>query len=138
MTQCEKMDIQFLNEFPDDADHEHSFKLIVDAIFGFSFSGQVRAPFDSVLAKLKAFKKVPICSIDIPSGWDLEKGHGGAPDEHLKPEMLISLTAPKICAQFFNGKHHYLGGRFVPDKLREKYQLDLPDYPLADPCVKLN
>lgn len=32
----------------------------------------------------------------------------------LRPEMLISLTAPKLGAKHFQGKHHYIGGRFVP------------------------
>eukprot|EP00961_Rhodomonas_salina_P192924 2603319-Rhodomonas_salina.1 len=39
---------------------------VVDAIFGFSFKGDVRAPFDGILAQLNAVK-APIASIDIPS-----------------------------------------------------------------------
>lgn len=54
--------------------------------------------------------KTPIFSIDIPSGWDVEKGniHGS-----FTPNYLISLTLPKIGCKNFNGKH-YLGGRFIP------------------------
>ncbi len=33
----------------------------------------------------------------------------------LHAEMLISLTAPKLCAHYFKGKYHVLGGRFVPE-----------------------
>ena len=55
----------------------------------------------------------------------------------LMPDMLISLTAPKKCAQFFTGQHHYLGGRFVPRPLAEKYQLELPHYPGTDLVIKL-
>ena len=50
----------------------------------------------------------------------------------------VSLTAPKICASKFTGKYHYLGGRFVPQKLADKYQLDLPTYPGNSLVVKLN
>lgn len=32
----------------------------------------------------------------------------------LRPDMLVSLTAPKLGARFFDGRFHYLGGRFVP------------------------
>ena len=64
-------------------------------------------------------------------GWDVEKG---APDG-LQPDFLISLTAPKLCAKFFKGTHHYVGGRFVPRSLADKYQLQLPDYPGTDCCV---
>lgn len=74
-------------------------------------------------------------SIDIPSGWDVEKGcplEGG-----IHPEFLISLTAPKLCAKDFRGKYHYLGGRFVPPALEEKYGLSLPTYEGTDCCIRL-
>ncbi|GFR05784.1 NAD(P)H-hydrate epimerase [Trichonephila clavata] len=67
-------------------------------------------------------------------GWDVEKGK----EEGIKPEFLISLTAPKLCAQFFRGKHHWLGGRFVPPSLATKYELNLPSYPDTECCVKLS
>lgn len=75
-------------------------------------------------------------SIDIPSGWNVEYG----PEDYsaLAPELLISLTAPKMCAKKFLGKYHYLGGRFVPPALREKYQLDLPEYPGTETCVDIS
>lgn len=43
------------------------YDLVVDAIFGFSFKGDVREPFHSVLSVLNGLT-VPIASIDIPSG----------------------------------------------------------------------
>lgn len=73
-------------------------------------------------------------SIDIPSGWDVEKGE--PTDGGIKPDLLISLTAPKLCAERFSGKH-YLGGRFVPPNLEKKYNLCLPEYPGTDCVVKL-
>lgn len=66
-------------------------------------------------------------------GWDVEKGN----PEGLQPDFLISLTAPKLCAKHFKGRYHYLGGRFVPGSLLEKYQLSLPEYPGTEPCVLL-
>lgn len=102
--------------------------VILDAIFGFSFSPPVRAPFDAVLPLL-ARSKLPMVSVDIPSGWDVEKGKipfpvkdidattsdGKAKEkefEGLDPDVLISLTAPKQGAREFSGRH-FLGGRFV-------------------------
>lgn len=35
----------------------------------------------------------------------------------LRPEMLISLTAPKLGAKHFQGKYHYIGGRFIPPQI---------------------
>lgn len=36
------------------------------------------------------------------------------------------------------GEHHYLGGRFVPPEVRDKYMLRLPAYPGSSMCVKLD
>jgi len=113
---------------------DSEYDLIVDGIFGFSFAGDIRAPFDSIISDLAKVKK-PIVSIDIPSGWNVEDGdtlHTG-----FSPSMLVSLTAPKKCAQFFKGQFHYLGGRFIPPTLSEKYELNLPTYPGSSCFVRL-
>jgi hypothetical protein len=43
---------------------------------------------------------------------------GDASGTGLRPDMLVSLTAPKKCARHFRGRFHYLGGRFVPPAIR--------------------
>lgn len=43
------------------------FQVVVDALFGFSFKGAPRPPFDSVLATLRNVK-APIAAVDVPSG----------------------------------------------------------------------
>lgn len=47
--------------------------MIVDALFGFSFKGPLRQPYEDIL---KGFKdiEVPIFSIDNPSGWEIDNG----------------------------------------------------------------
>jgi len=67
-------------------------------------------------------------------GWDVEKGSL----DGIQPDMLISLTAPKKAANLFKGRYHFLGGRFVPSKLEQKYQLNLPQYPGTDCVYQLN
>ncbi|KAJ2765791.1 hypothetical protein IWQ56_003958, partial [Coemansia nantahalensis] len=106
--------------------------LIVDAIFGFSFSGTPRAPFDGVLDALRASDK-PVVSVDVPSGWDVEEGDPAGTG--LRPDMLVSLTAPKLCAAGFHGRFHYLGGRFVPPSMAQS--LGLPSYPGTSNCIRL-
>ncbi|KAM8840305.1 NAD(P)H-hydrate epimerase isoform 1-T2 [Spinachia spinachia] len=128
-TQCHKMEIPFLTEMPEAAVIDEAYNLVIDAIFGFSFKGAVREPFGSILDLLKK-TTVPVASIDIPSGWDVEQGSA----DGLQPDMLISLTAPKKSARLFRGRYHFLGGRFVPPGLERKYQLNLPQYPGQD-CV---
>jgi len=93
--------------------------VVLDAIFGFSFKPPVRAPFDVALP-LIAHAGLPIVSVDIPSGWDVERGDA-APDADagkigvpvLYPDVLVSLTGPKEGVRTFTGRH-FLGGRFVP------------------------
>lgn len=87
-----------------------SSDVILDAIFGFSFKGPVRPPFDEAL-RLIAGSKLPIVSVDIPSGWDVEQGN--IEGVGLEPDVLVSLTAPKLGVKAFKGRH-FLGGRFVP------------------------
>ncbi|KAJ3038510.1 hypothetical protein HK097_003151 [Rhizophlyctis rosea] len=129
-TQLHNLKVPFTDNLPDAL---AKTDLILDAIFGFSFSGEIRPPFDSVIKTLKQ-SKIPIASIDIPSGWDVEKGN--ASDLGLNAETLISLTAPKEGAKNFKG-HHWLGGRFVPPETAEKLGLNLPEFPDTDQCVKI-
>jgi hydroxyethylthiazole kinase-like uncharacterized protein yjeF len=64
VTQLEGLQIPIAQTLPETLE---SFDVIVDAIFGFSFKGDVRAPFDAILESLKRVP-VPIVSVDIPSG----------------------------------------------------------------------
>ncbi|KAI1343435.1 YjeF N-terminal domain-like protein [Xylariaceae sp. FL0016] len=122
--QLEDLEIPFVDDFPaalKSADH------IVDAVFGFSFSGEVREPFPAVI---KAFEetKLPVTSVDAPSSWNIETG---PPESGLgskfNPEFLISLTAPKPLVEHFRGRH-FVGGRFVSPAIAKKYNFDIPDY----------
>ena len=94
-----------------------SSDVVLDAIFGFSFNPPVRAPFDAALSLIDS-SSLPIVSVDMPSGWDVEKGNvGGA---GLKPDVLVSLTAPKEGVKSFTGRH-FLGGRFVSKYVKSLY-----------------
>eukprot|EP00824_Muranothrix_gubernata_P024778 TRINITY_DN7480_c0_g1_i1.p1 TRINITY_DN7480_c0_g1~~TRINITY_DN7480_c0_g1_i1.p1 ORF type:complete len:256 (+),score=53.86 TRINITY_DN7480_c0_g1_i1:1-768(+) len=130
--QCDVFGIPVVETLPEE--WTTTYSLIVDAIFGFSFKGTARPPFDTILAALQT-SGLPIASVDIPSGWDVEKGN--IQGTGLDPEMLISLSTPKACSQFFKGKHHYLGGRFLPPALTHKFHINLPMYPAQDQVVKL-
>ncbi|XP_024012342.1 pyridoxine/pyridoxamine 5'-phosphate oxidase 1, chloroplastic isoform X2 [Eutrema salsugineum] len=143
VTQLESLSIPFVSvdDLPEDLSKD--FDVIIDAIFGFSFHGAPRPPFDDLIRRLvslqnseKTLQKHPvIASVDIPSGWHVEEGdHEG---EGIKPDMLVSLTAPKLCAKRFCGPHHFLGGRFVPPQVAEKYKLELPSYPGTSMCVRI-
>lgn len=76
---CEAHDIKVL-DYSQDTELSENFEakvntydLVLDALFGFSFKGPIREPYDKIIKTLKVTKP-PIFSIDIPSGWDVEAG----------------------------------------------------------------
>jgi len=96
VTQLESLSIPFIpaEDLPHDLSRE--FDIIVDAMFGFSFHGIPRPPFDDLIQRLVSLsvirnsdKKPAIVSVDIPSGWHVEEGDvdGGG----IKPDMLVSI-----------------------------------------------
>ena len=111
--QCDNMKIQTLEPSQDTQSLKSvlaSSDVILDAIFGFSFKPPVRAPFDAALP-LIGNSGLPIVSVDVPSGWNVDEGKVDA--LALDPDVLVSLTAPKEGVREFKGRH-FLGGRFVP------------------------
>ncbi|ORY17245.1 meiotically up-regulated gene 182 protein [Clohesyomyces aquaticus] len=132
-TQLRSLSIPFTTDFATaltQTDH------IVDAIFGFSFSGEVREPFPSIISMLRD-TKIPVLAVDAPSSWDIESGPPGeGPGKGFMPTALISLTAPKPLVKHFTGRH-FLGGRFLSPQMADKYGLDLPNYAGIDQIVEV-
>ncbi|XP_030640041.1 yjeF N-terminal domain-containing 3 [Chanos chanos] len=131
--QCEKMDIPFLSYLPTEVQLiNDAYNLVIDAILGPETEQRdVKEPYSSILLTLKQIK-IPIASLDIPSGWDVEE----ASKDGINPEVLISLTAPKKCATGFSGKH-FLAGRFLPYDMQKKYELNLPEFPGTECLIEL-
>ncbi|CED83726.1 n-terminal domain-like protein [Phaffia rhodozyma] len=133
--QCMNLHIPFVSSVDEFKHALNTHSVILDAIFGFSFKPPLREPFTEILPLLSQ-TKLPIISVDIPSGWDVTNG----PIDHVptfQPHTLLSLTAPKEGVKFFNGKVHYLGGRFVPPDIANDFELDLPAYPGSDQIVEI-
>ncbi|CAI9753908.1 unnamed protein product [Fraxinus pennsylvanica] len=143
VTQLESLSVPFLSVEELPVDLSSSFDILLDAMFGFSFHGTPRPPFDDMIKRLvtlgnpnqKHQKSPVIVSVDIPSGWHVEEGDLSG--EGIQPDMLVSLTAPKLCAKKFSGPHHFLGGRFVPPPIADKFKLNLPAYPGTSMCVRI-
>uniref|UniRef100_A0A8C9GDX2 NAD(P)H-hydrate epimerase n=1 Tax=Piliocolobus tephrosceles TaxID=591936 RepID=A0A8C9GDX2_9PRIM len=85
--------------------------LIIDAIFGFSFKGEPRNPFDELIRMINKSNKAVI-SIDVPSGYNINIGDT-TNSLYVDSEMNISLMLPKEGLKNYK-KKHYLGGRFLP------------------------
>ena len=127
MTQCKELgiDVRQSTERLDAVIVNKEYDYILDALFGFSFKGPAREPFQKLINIMKDVE-TPIVSVDVPSGWDIEKGD--IHQTNFTPNCVVSLTAPKQCMRDFKGVH-YLGGRFVPPSISKKYELQLPQYP---------
>ncbi|KZL85963.1 ai-bp family protein [Colletotrichum incanum] len=128
------LNVPFVDDFP------AALKLtdhVVDAIFGFSFSGEVREPFPAVIKALEE-TKLPVTSIDAPSSWNIEDGPpSSGPGSSFQPAVLVSLTAPKPLVKHFKGRH-FIGGRFVSPGIAEKYNLNIPQYEGIDQVVEVD
>ena len=117
--QCEDMNIPVMKEVPQD----NKYDIIVDSIFGFSFdsTSTIREPFATAIKdmiRLQKDQNAKMVSVDVPSGWDVDGGD--LTGENFSPDVLISLTAPKMSAKKFKGRH-FVGGRFLPPGIAEKY-----------------
>ncbi|KAI1112100.1 YjeF N-terminal domain-containing protein [Nemania sp. NC0429] len=131
--QLEDLQIAFVDDFTSamkSADH------VVDAVFGFSFSGEVREPFPAVIKALEE-TELPITSVDAPSSWDIETGPPQfGLGSKFNPTYLVSLTAPKPLVRHFKGRH-FIGGRFVSPAIAKKYDFEVPNYQGVDQFVEV-
>jgi len=131
--QLEDLRVPFTQDFNSaisETDH------VVDAVFGFSFSGEVREPFPAVIEAMRK-SKVPVLSIDAPSSWNIESGPPDeGPGKGFAPDALISLTAPKPLVKWFKGRH-FVGGRFLSKEMATKYDIDVPSYQGIDQIVEV-
>ena len=130
--QCNDLEIKVLNSLPDSCT-DSTYSMVVDALFGFSFSGPAREPFSKIINYLTTTKSVVI-SVDVPSGWNVDNG-----DDYktgFTPNAVISLTAPKICMKNYRGVH-YIGGRFIPPSIASTYNINLPVYGLGSNQIAL-
>ncbi|XP_032938053.1 yjeF N-terminal domain-containing protein 3 [Catharus ustulatus] len=133
-TQCEKMDIPFLSYLPTEVQLiNDAYNAVVDAVLGPEGTEGTEGtePCAAILATLRHIR-IPIVSLDVPSGWT--PGAGGTGD--ISPAVLVSLAAPKEVTRRFQGRRHFLAGRFVPEELRRKFGIGA-EYPGSDCVVAL-
>lgn len=111
---------------------EFYFQVVVDALLGVGFDGgdiwqQYWSIFDMLVST-----RVPIASVDVPSGWDLTMGPrpvDRSADTFVKPELLVSLGAPKLGSKMFAGNFHFIAGRHLPQEYFAEKGISVPIYP---------
>jgi len=68
--------------------------VIVDALLGTGFSGNVRSPIVEMIALVNQSKKRAVVAVDVPSGLDCDTG---APaDCTIRADLTITFVAPKV------------------------------------------
>ncbi|CAA6656467.1 unnamed protein product [Spirodela intermedia] len=145
VTQLGALSVPFLSVEELPQDFSTDFDVIVDAIFGFSFQGKPRPPFDDLIHRLislnnlssTAEKSPAIVSVDIPSGWHVEEGdldsEGG-----IKPHMLVSvIDSSKILRKEIYRASSFSRRQICPPPIANKYGLHLPPYPGTSMCVRI-
>ncbi|WP_448587442.1 NAD(P)H-hydrate dehydratase [Thermocrinis sp.] len=70
------------------------YDLIIDAIFGTGFEPPVSGPAREVIQALER-SKVPILSVDIPSGLSADSGKVYTPS--VKADITVTFQFPKVC-----------------------------------------
>ncbi|KAL7500729.1 hypothetical protein ACHAWT_008713 [Skeletonema menzelii] len=124
--QLNDLSIPILDEIPstaatenDEEEDEAKYDIIVDAIFGFSFRGTApREPFATELRKmitLQTTQRSLLISVDVPSCWNVDGGDMSEGSTEFQPDVLISLTAPKLSAKKFTGRHFVASNEKVID-----------------------
>ena len=73
----------------------------------------------------KAFTNSKLTSLPS-SAWSIDDKPGA---DAIQPHSLISITAPKKCSKHFSGPGgHWIAGRFAPNGICFKYDLNLPEF----------
>lgn len=85
------------------------FDYIIDCIFGFSFKGNLREPYLSMINFIKENKK--IISVDVPSSYKIDENNN---EVKFVPICTIALVAPKICSK---GTKIIVTRSFVPKEV---------------------
>ncbi len=75
--------------------------LIVDALFGTGFTGEITGYIKDIVEKLNS-SRIPILSVDVPSGLDADTGKLTGPC--VKASRTATMALPKIGHFFFPGK----------------------------------
>lgn len=77
--------------------------IVVDAIFGTGFSGNIYPPYDMIIDKIND-SGIPVVAIDCPSGLDSATGKVSTPT--VKADLTVTFGLPKIGQVFYPGKSH--------------------------------
>jgi NAD(P)H-hydrate epimerase len=71
-----------------------SCAVVVDALLGTGFAGEVREPLADVIRQINALKDPVIVAVDIPSGLDADTGRAGG--VAVRADYTVTFLAAKV------------------------------------------
>ncbi len=80
-----------------------SFDMIIDAIFGTGFQGEVDAKAANIIRMINA-SGVPVLAVDTPSG--LNSDNGEKPENCIQAAYTASIGLPKVGHYFYPGRSY--------------------------------
>ena len=92
--------------------NDHSFDIIIDAIFGTSFRGSVRGKYREAVRWINEQNDSLVLAVDIPSGLNGETGVVGS--EAVSADATVTFSNPKT-GFFFRDARDYTGTLIVKD-----------------------
>ncbi len=110
---------------PNDFAIDNSSNIIIDAIFGTGFSGDIKAPYDEIISKINDHP-ASVVAIDAPSG--LDGATGAVAEPCVRADMTVTFGLPKFGQAVYPGKE-YCGLLLVadigfPDEAIEQEDID--------------
>ncbi len=69
-------------------------RVVVDALLGTGFAGQVRPPFDAIIRQVNGLTDPKIVAVDVPSGLDCDTGQPS--NATVRADVTVTFVAPKV------------------------------------------
>ncbi len=96
---------------PGDFAIDENSTIIVDALFGTGFSGDIKAPYDEIIAKINDHP-ASVVAVDAPSG--LDGATGAVAEPCVRADLTVTFGLPKFGQAVYPGKE-YCGLLLVAD-----------------------
>ena len=121
-----KMGIRVIKKIEDFENVISKADIVVDALFGTGFSGEVRAPYDSVIDIINGSGKY-VVSVDMPSGVDSDTGK--AASHSVAADETVTFALAKIGSILYPGAENCgrltVAGISIPKQVMEAAEIKI-------------
>ena len=104
LDQAERLGLQIIEtSSPDQIEIDEDTDLIIDAIFGTGFHGEIRSPIAEAIDLINEYD-IPIAAVDCPSGLDCSSG--ALSSSSICADFTATLALPKLGQLVYPGKEN--------------------------------